>query len=94
MHSGNAKRLRLDNLVSFMLQELGVIHSFDRIVHVRIVFHGWISDMRQCEKNDTIMSMFVLFSRRFDHFKSLAFFLKWGDRPYTKAIKHGILVKF
>ena len=45
-------------------------------------------------KNDKIMSMFVLFSRLFDHFESLAFFRKWGDKPYNKAVKHDILVKF
>ena len=45
-------------------------------------------------KNDKIMSMFVLFSRLFGHFESLAFFRKWGDEPYTKAVKHDILVKF
>ena len=39
-------------------------------------------------KNDKIMSMFVLFSRLFGHFESLAFFF------YTKAVKHDILVKF
>ena len=45
-------------------------------------------------KNDKIMSMFVLFSRLFGHFESLAFFRKWGHKPYTKAVKHDILVKF
>ena len=45
-------------------------------------------------KNDKIMSMFVLFSRLFGHFESLAFFRKWGDKPYTKAVKHDISVKF
>ena len=45
-------------------------------------------------KNDKIMSMFVLFSRLFGHFESLAFFRKWGNKPYTKAVKHDILVKF
>ena len=46
-------------------------------------------------KNDKIMSMFVLFSRLFGHFESLAFFRKWGGgKPYTKAVKHDILVKF
>ena len=44
-------------------------------------------------KNDKIMSMFVLFSRLFGHFESLAFFGKWRDKPYTKAVKHDILVK-
>ena len=29
-------------------------------------------------KNNKIMSMFVLFSRLFGHFESLAFFEKWG----------------
>ena len=45
-------------------------------------------------KNDKIMSMFVLFSRLFGHFESLAFFQKWEDKPYTEAVKHDILVKF
>ena len=45
-------------------------------------------------KNDKIMSMFVLFSRLLDHFESLAFFSKRGDKPYTKAVKRDILVKF
>ena len=45
-------------------------------------------------KNDKIMSMFVIFSRLFGHFESLAFFRKWGDKPYTKAVKQDILVKF
>ena len=45
-------------------------------------------------KNDKIMSMFVLFSRLFGHFESLAFYRKWGDKPYTTAVKHDILVKF
>ena len=45
-------------------------------------------------KNDKIMSVFVLFSRLFGHFESLAFFRKWGDKPYTKAVKYVILVKF
>ena len=30
-------------------------------------------------KNDKIMSMFVLFSRLFGQFESLAFFRKWGN---------------
>ena len=45
-------------------------------------------------KNDKIMSMFVPFSGFFCHFESLAFFPKWGDKPYTKAVKHDILVNF
>ena len=45
-------------------------------------------------KNHKIMSMFVLFSRLFGHFESLAFFRKWGDKPYPKAVKRDILVKF
>ena len=44
-------------------------------------------------KNDTIMSTFVLFFRLFGHFESLAF-PKWGDKPYTKAVTHDILVNF
>ena len=34
------------------------------------------------------------FSGFFGHFESLAFFPKWGDKPYTKAVKHDILVNF
>ena len=45
-------------------------------------------------KNDKIMSTFVLFSLLFGHFQSLAFFRKWVDKPYTKAVKYDILVKF
>ena len=45
-------------------------------------------------KNDKIMSMFVLFSRLFGHFEGLAFFRKWGDKPYTKTVKYNILVNF
>ena len=44
-------------------------------------------------KNNKIVSMFVLFSRFFGHFESLAFFGN-GDKPYTKAVKHDILSKF
>ena len=35
-------------------------------------------------KNDKIMSMFVLFSRLFGHFESLAFFQKWGTNLTPK----------
>ena len=45
-------------------------------------------------KNDKIMSMFVLFPQLVGHFESLVFFRKWGDKPYTNAVKHDILVKF
>ena len=45
-------------------------------------------------KNDKIMSMFVPFFRLFWPFESLALFPKWGDKPYTKAVKHDILVNF
>ena len=34
------------------------------------------------------------FSGFFGHFEILAFFPKWGDKPYTKAVKHDILVNF
>ena len=34
-------------------------------------------------KNDKIMSMFVLFSRLFGHFASLAFFSKMGRQTFT-----------
>ena len=45
-------------------------------------------------KSDQIMSMFVLFSRLFVHFESLAFFRNCGDKPYTNTVKHDILVNF
>ena len=45
-------------------------------------------------KNDKIMSMFVLFPGFFGHFESLAFFRKWRDKPYTKAVKLDILLNF
>ena len=46
-------------------------------------------------KNDKVMSMFVpFFLFFFGHFESLAFFPKWGDKPYTKAVKHDTLVNF
>ena len=44
--------------------------------------------------------MFVLFSRLFGHFQSLAFLKKWGggggggDRPYSKAVKQDIFCQF
>ena len=44
-------------------------------------------------KNGKIMSMFVLFSRLFGHFESLAF-LKWGDKPNTKAVKQDVFSQF
>ena len=34
------------------------------------------------------------FHGSFGHFESLAFFRTWGDKPYTTAVKHNILVKF
>ena len=39
-------------------------------------------------KNDRVMSMFVLFPGFF------GFYSKIGDKHYTKAIKHDILVNF
>ena len=45
-------------------------------------------------KSDKIMSMFVPFSRLFWPFLKFGFFPKWGDKPYTKAVKHDILVNF
>ena len=45
-------------------------------------------------KNNKIISMFVLFSCFFGHFKSMAFFSKMGDKLYTKAVKQDILVAF
>ena len=44
-------------------------------------------------KNDKIMSMFVLFSRLLAILK-VWLFSKMGDKPYTKAVKHDILVNF
>ena len=38
-------------------------------------------------KNNKIMSMFVLFSRLFGNFESLAFY-----QPYIKAVKEDVLV--
>ena len=38
-------------------------------------------------KSDKIMSMFYYFHCSFGHFESLAF-SKWGDKPYTTAVKH------
>ena len=34
------------------------------------------------------------FPRLFGHFESLTFFREWEDRPYTKAVKQGVLVNF
>ena len=45
-------------------------------------------------KNTTIMSMFVLFSRLFGHFESLALFRKWGDKLCTKVVKQSIFSQF
>ena len=45
-------------------------------------------------KNNKLMSIFVLFSRLFGHFESLAFFSKMGNKPYTKPVKHDVLVNF
>ena len=45
-------------------------------------------------KNNKIMSMFVLFSRLFGHFETLAFFRNWGDKPYTKAVKQDVFKQF
>ena len=61
-----------------------------------------LSDMHWCDtmfvqwlgKNNKIMSMFVLFSRFFGHFKSLAFLRKWGDKPNTKTVKQGVFSQF
>ena len=36
-------------------------------------------------KNDKIMSMFVLFSRLFGHFESLAFFSKMGGQTLHQS---------
>ena len=45
-------------------------------------------------KNNKIKSMFVPFSRLFGHFESLAFFQKWRDKTYTKAVKKDSFVNF
>ena len=45
-------------------------------------------------KNNKMMSMFLLFSRLFCHFESLAFCQKWEDKPCTKAVTHDVLVNF
>ena len=48
-------------------------------------------------KDDKIISMFVLFSQLFGDFESLRFFENGRgeeDKPYTKAVRHDILVKF
>ena len=41
-------------------------------------------------KNNIIMSVFVLFSQVFGHFESMAFYLKMGDKPYTKLVKRHV----
>ena len=45
-------------------------------------------------ENKKIMSMFVLFSRLFRHFGSLAFFRKCGDKAHTKAVKQDVFSQF
>ena len=45
-------------------------------------------------KNDKIMSMFVLFFRLFLAILKIWLFSEMGDKPYTKAVKHDILVNF
>ena len=45
-------------------------------------------------KNGEIMSMFVLFSRLFSYFESLAFSENGGKKPYTKAINRMFSVNF
>ena len=37
-------------------------------------------------KNNKMMSMFVLFSRLFCHFESLAFFESEGDKPHPSRM--------
>ena len=41
-------------------------------------------------ENNKIMSVFVLFSQLFGHFVSMAFYLKMGDKPYTKLVKRHV----
>ena len=38
--------------------------------------------------------MFALFSQLFWSFLKFGFFQKWGDKPYTKAVKQDISVSF
>ena len=45
-------------------------------------------------KNNKIMSMFVQLPGFFAVFKVWFFFRKWGDKPYTKAVKQDVLVNF
>ena len=45
-------------------------------------------------KNDTIMSMFVLFFRLFGHFESLGFFQNGGRQTLHQSSQHDILVNF
>ena len=45
-------------------------------------------------KNDKLCPCLSHFSGFFGHFESLAFFPKWGNKPYTKAVKHDMLVNF
>ena len=45
-------------------------------------------------KNNKIMSMFVLFSRLFGHFESLALFRKWGTNLALKQSNKMFLVNF
>ena len=47
------------------------------------------------DKNNKIMSMFVLFSRLFlGHFESLAFLRKWGANLTPKQLNSVLLVNF
>ena len=45
-------------------------------------------------KNNKIMSMFVQLSCFFLPFLRFGFFRKWGDKPYTKAVKQNVSVSF
>ena len=45
-------------------------------------------------KNNKIISMFVLLSRLFYHFESLALFSKMGNKPCTKAVKQDVISQF
>ena len=63
---------------------------------------GWISDSASVipylssglVNNSKMMFMFVLFAWLFGHFENLAFYRKYGDLSYTKAVKQDIFVDF
>ena len=45
-------------------------------------------------KTNKIMSMFVLFFWLLSNFESLAFFRRWRNKPYTKAVKQDVFSQF